>query len=458
MAETYRLPQEVRNEAMQLNDSLAQLMLKSAKLTLAEVRKMKNEWQGEQGKQWASDICAKIEDRAIDLLTSEEIEMPENENETPDLAEELNELLSDVFAFYFKAHSAHWNVTGPDFAEYHALFADIYDDVYDSIDPLAENVRKLGKLTFTNIAQVALASELPVTGAGTTDARELAKDLRDSNDLLLEEIAEAILCASMHNQQGILNFLADRQDAHQKWKWQLSASLGEEVVNPDPIVENETEIEADPMPQDLPLRAENAELEARKSAMETAERITMTAEVRAMDTEDGSFRIGGYAATFNQEADGLSFREVIAPGAFTRALQSEEPVFLLVNHDMDGIPLASTQSGTLQLREDSTGLYMEAELDPANPKAQELASALKRGDMNKMSFAFTVTREGQHKEDGLRTINDIERLYEVSVVTLPAYSSTSVGMRNEQDDNVELIKRKLALKWKQYSLRQKRKG
>lgn len=458
MADTYRLPQEVRTEAMDLNDDLAQSMLENSNLTLAEVRKMRDEWQGQQGKQWASDICAKIEDRAIDLLTSEEMTMAENENETPDLAEELNELLANVFAFYFKAHSAHWNVTGPDFSEYHALFAEIYDDVYDSIDPLAENVRKLGNFTFTSIAQLALASELPIVGIGTTDARELAKDLRDTNDLLLEEIAEAILCASMHNQQGILNFLADRQDSHQKWKWQLSASLGEEVTNPDPIVDIETENEADPMPQDLPLRNENVDLEARKSAMETAERITMTAEVRTMDTEDGSFRIGGYAATFNQEADGLSFREVIAPGAFTRALSNEEPVFLLVNHDMDGIPLASTQSGTLQLRQDKTGLYMEAELDPANPKAQELASALKRGDMDKMSFAFTVKPEGQFKEDGLRTIEDIERLYEVSVVTLPAYSSTTVGMRSQEEVDLELAKRKLALKWAQYSLRQNRKA
>lgn len=458
MAETYRLPKEVRAEAMELKIEFAP----NATLTLNEVRKMRDEWQGTQGKQWATDICAKIEDRAIDLLTSEEDTMAENENETPDLAEELNELLSNVFAFYFKAHSAHWNVTGPDFAEYHALFADIYEDVYGSIDPLAENVRKLGKPTFTTLAQLALTSEFAVADTNTTDARELAKDLRDTNAMLLEEIAEALLCASMHNQQGILNFLADRQDAHQKWAWQLSASLGEEVKEEDPvsdeIVETETENEGENMVQDIPLRSENADLEARKTAMETAERITMTAEVRAMDTEDGSFRIGGYAATFNQEADGLSFREVIAPGAFTRALQSEEPVFLLVNHDMDGIPLASTQSGTLQLRQDKNGLYMEAELDPANPKAQELASALKRGDMNKMSFAFTVKPEGQFKEDGLRTIEDIERLYEVSVVTLPAYSSTSVGMRSEEELDLELAKRKLALKWNQYSLRQKRKA
>lgn len=451
MAETFRMPKEVRAEWVAMNNTAT-----INALTLAEVRQMRDSWQGIQGKKWATEICAKIEDRAIDLITSEEDTMAENKNETPDLAEELNELLSDVFAFYFKAHSAHWNVTGPDFAEYHALFADIYEDVYGSIDPLAENVRKLGKPTFTNLAQLALASEFAVAGVVTTDARELAKDLRDANVMLLEEIAEALVCAGMHNQQGIFNFLADRQDAHQKWAWQLSASIGEEVVAEDPVsVETDTENEADSMPEDLPARSNDAELEARKTAMETAERITMATEVRAIDTEDGSMRIGGYAATFNQEADGLSFREVIAPGAFTRALSSEDPVFLLVNHDMDGIPLASTQSGTLQLRQDANGLYMEAELDPANPKAQELASALRRGDMNKMSFAFTVKPEGQYREDGLRTIEDIERLYEVSVVTLPAYSSTSVGMRSQDEIDLEIAKKKLALKVKQYSLRKK---
>jgi HK97 family phage prohead protease len=196
-------------------------------------------------------------------------------------------------------------------------------------------------------------------------------------------------------------------------------------------------------------------IEARKTAMAQAERITMTAEVRAVATDDGSLKIGGYAATFNSEATGLNFREVIAPGAFTRALASNDPVFLLVNHDMEGIPLASTQSGTLQLRQDKTGLYMEATLDPANPKAQELSSALRRGDMDKMSFAFTVSADGQTRDAGLRTINDIERLYEVSVVTLPAYDSTTVGMRSAEELDLELAKRKLSVKFKQYSLTRK---
>ena len=123
---------------------------------------------------------------------------------------------------------------------------------------------------------------------------------------------------------------------------------------------------------------------------------------------------------------------------------------------MEGIPLASTQSGTLQLRQDANGLMIEAELDPANPRAQELTSALRRGDMDKMSFAFTVQPDGQTREAGLRTITEIDRLFEVSVVTLPAYSSTSVGMRSQAETDLDIAKRKLALKVKQHSLRNRK--
>ena len=230
--------------------------------------------------------------------------------------------------------------------------------------------------------------------------------------------------------------------------------VGESAEPAEPLDQVDSML-ADQGMQPLRSKEDIEMIEARKTAMAQAERITMIAEVRAVATDDGSLKIGGYAATFNSEASGLNFREVIAPGAFTRALASEDPVFLLVNHDMEGIPLASTQSGTLQLRQDATGLYMEATLDPANPKAQELSSALRRGDMDKMSFAFTVSPEGQTRDAGLRTINDIERLYEVSVVTLPAYDSTSVGMRSAEELDLELAKRKLSVKFKQYSLTRK---
>lgn len=178
--------------------------------------------------------------------------------------------------------------------------------------------------------------------------------------------------------------------------------------------------------------------EERQSLLATAERITMSAEVRAVPTKDGSLKIAGYAATFNTEAENLNFREKIAPGAFTRSLESDEPIFLLINHQADQLPLASTRSGTLKLTQDDVGLRMEADLDSKNPRALELASALTRGDVNKMSFAFSINPGGETRDGGVRTLTDIT-CYEVSVVNMPAYESTDVGMRSAGEIEAEAL-------------------
>lgn len=440
--ETYRAPKAVIDEATD-DSTLAAVIRSGSPLSFADVVEMRSVWQGEAGQQWS----AKLVDNQVARLAAvsqKESSMKQTRaaGSAPELGEELTELLADVVSFYFRAQGAHWNVTGTDFAEYHKLFGDIYADAYSSIDPIAENLRKIGFFAPFQLPQLVGLRSLQDTNVGS-DARALAKDLLDANAFLIEEIAEAFNCASAHGEQGIANFLADRLDKHQMWRWQLSASLGEEVVAEElPTVAEYVE---EPMGEEP--RATDLELEARKSAMATAERLTMTAEVRAMQTSDGSLRIGGYAAQFNQEATGLNFREQIAPGAFKRSLESRQPVFLLVNHDADQLPLASTQGGTLMLTEDSVGLRMEADLDPSNPRALELLSALKRGDVDKMSFAFSVAPGGEVRDSGLRTLTDVD-LFEVSVVTWPAYDSTTVGMRSAEPANLDLRKRRLALKRK----------
>jgi HK97 family phage prohead protease len=180
-------------------------------------------------------------------------------------------------------------------------------------------------------------------------------------------------------------------------------------------------------------RSESLMLAEHRSRLATAEQITFDAEIRAAG--DGSMRISGYAAKFNTEASALGFREQIAPGAFKRSLAGADPIYLLVNHDTEQLPLASTGSGTLQLREDATGLLMTADLDKSNPRAAELYSALKRGDVSKMSFMFTIADGGETRENGLRTLTDLN-LFEVSVVTWPAYDSTEVGVRDAVADDL----------------------
>ncbi|NBT78846.1 MAG: HK97 family phage prohead protease [Betaproteobacteria bacterium] len=430
-------------------------------------------WGGDAGFSWSSQIRKQLSARAA-LLEGESMESRDiEETETvSNLPEELTELLGTAVQFYFRAHGAHWNVKGADFSEYHKLFQKIYETAYELIDPIAENLRKIGVVAPATLTEFIALGYLQDSTVGQ-DPMALARDLRDANDVFLDQLSDVFDCASNYNQQGIANFIAGAIEGQQFYKWQLTASLGEEVTEPavepmdvetvyvddvvvvEPVMEmNSADIEAEVVEQtETPEpRNENIDMESRKSRMASAERVTMDCEVRAIATDSTSLRIGGYAAQFNKEATGLSFREVIAPGAFTRTLQSGEPVFLLVNHDTDNLPLASTQSGTMALRQDETGLYMEADLDPNNPRAQELASAVSRGDVSKMSFAFTVEPGGDTREDGLRTLQDLN-LFEVSVVTWPAYDATTVGMRTASAEDaeaeaLELRKRMLDLKQK----------
>lgn len=154
--------------------------------------------------------------------------------------------------------------------------------------------------------------------------------------------------------------------------------------------------------------------------------LQLRAEVR--ETDDG-LTVEGYAAVFDQEADiGGMFREKIARGAFSDAIGRDDVVFL-INHD--GLPLARTRSGTLELTEDDHGLKMRSALDPSDPDVARIAGKMKRGDLDKMSFAFWAeTQEWDESEDvPLRTIVKAS-LHDVSIVTTPAYDGTEIGLRS----------------------------
>ena len=160
--------------------------------------------------------------------------------------------------------------------------------------------------------------------------------------------------------------------------------------------------------------------------MEREQRAGNPAEIRS--DEDG-VRVSGYAAVFGQEADiGGMFREVIERGAFSEAIGRDDVVFLIEHEDL---PLARTRSGTLTLREDDEGLYMETSLDASDPDVGRIVPKMKRGDLDKMSFAFRPeVQEWDDTEDPpLRTIKKAS-LFDVSIVTTPAYDGTDIGLRS----------------------------
>lgn len=150
--------------------------------------------------------------------------------------------------------------------------------------------------------------------------------------------------------------------------------------------------------------------------------------------------IEGYPIVFNQETDMGDWREVIDPSTVSDEKMLRD-VALMVGHDFGSIPLAHSRRnnghGTMQLTAADEGVFMRAALDVENnPKAKEAYSAVKRGDLSGMSFAFTVNEERWEDLDTdkpLRRITGFGRIFEVSLVAFPAYTGTSVQAASEGD-------------------------
>lgn len=166
-----------------------------------------------------------------------------------------------------------------------------------------------------------------------------------------------------------------------------------------------------------------------------------TFDITGLKTRDGiegeSNVISGYAAVFNSKTIiGDWFEEIINPGAFSKAIASGD-IRALFNHDWGNV-LGRTKSGTLRLEEDERGLKFEVDL-PNTSVARDLKESMQRGDINQCSFGFYPTEEtwDYASEPALRTINEVE-LFEVSVVSLPAYDDTEVALvRSKLDKEVE---------------------
>lgn len=157
-------------------------------------------------------------------------------------------------------------------------------------------------------------------------------------------------------------------------------------------------------------------------------------EVRAEENERGR-EIAGRPIVFGQRTDLGWYDEIIEQGALDNT--DLKDVRLLVNHNTDMIPLArsrnNTENSTMQLITDAEGLYIRADLDTENNNdSRSLYSAVERGDLDGMSFMFTVDKDSWDDVDSehpVRHVRSIKRVFEVSAVTFPAYSATSIQAR-----------------------------
>ena len=157
------------------------------------------------------------------------------------------------------------------------------------------------------------------------------------------------------------------------------------------------------------------------------EKRIYTIETRTEEREDGTPVIIGHASLYDSRSQNLGgFYETIERGAFTPELIEKSDVRALINHDQNLI-LGRSTSGTLKLEADEKGLRYEFDV-PDTTYGKDLLVSMKRGDIDSSSFAFTVKRDtwsSDEEGNDIRTINEIERLYDVSPVTYPAYSEAN---------------------------------
>lgn len=177
--------------------------------------------------------------------------------------------------------------------------------------------------------------------------------------------------------------------------------------------------------------------------------------------EEGKMIIEGYALTFEEPTimyswDGIDYKEQIMKSALNNTKMDD----VVLNIDHNGKPLARTKNKTLELTVDEKGLFIRADLSGTSAGRQAYEE-IKGGYFDKMSFCFTTTQDGEEyeQETHMRSITEIDTLYDVSVVTFPAYDTTSVYARSyfEAEAKKEhLEKCKIEQEQKKRELRRKR--
>ena len=141
-----------------------------------------------------------------------------------ELIDSMKRLFATNFQYYTKAHGYHWNVETDDFPQWHDKFAEIYESLDSNIDPLAEWIRMLGDYAPFKLSRFTALSSIPETDV-SSDPEMMAADLLKDHEASAMAFGAASTAATAAGQNGLANFLADCQTAHQKWAWQLRASL-----------------------------------------------------------------------------------------------------------------------------------------------------------------------------------------------------------------------------------------
>lgn len=147
-----------------------------------------------------------------------------------ELINKLKEVQANTFQMYAQAHGYHWNVEGILFKQLHAFFLEIYEDVFDAIDPISENLRKLDVYAPFGAAAWLRNATITINDLENLSPTQMLTELQQTNEMLINLLLQTFTLADAANQQGIANFIAERIDKHQFWRWQIRATLTKSIV------------------------------------------------------------------------------------------------------------------------------------------------------------------------------------------------------------------------------------
>lgn len=141
----------------------------------------------------------------------------------------LKQYQANSVVFSSAAHGFHWNVEGPLFSQYHELFGKIYEDVDGTVDVIAEWTRAFDAQAPYTLQQLISLQNFGETLTSSNSPIVMSRMLLSMNDKMIADIKNMFDIATEAKEQGLANFLADRQTAHEKWGWFLKASIKQTI-------------------------------------------------------------------------------------------------------------------------------------------------------------------------------------------------------------------------------------
>lgn len=137
----------------------------------------------------------------------------------------LKKWQANSVVFYSTAHGFHWNVEGPLFTQYHDFFKEIYEDLHGTIDTISEWMRKFDVMAPYTLNDFIAAQTYGDVQLDSNSPISMSRQLLSMNDQMIADIKVMFDEATLQKEQGLANFLADRQDKHEFWGWWLKSSL-----------------------------------------------------------------------------------------------------------------------------------------------------------------------------------------------------------------------------------------